>query len=51
MERLAYTRNDVEYGRAPRHGVTITGDPVTGTSSLERAATTYFEFSRARPSA
>ena len=49
LDRLTYTRNDAEYGRTPRHGVAITGDPTTGSASLKRAAAIYFEFCRVRP--
>jgi len=49
MARLTFKRADAEYGRSPRHGIPIEGDPLTGTASLKRAAAIYFEFRRTRP--
>ena len=44
IERLTYSREDVRYGRRPKHGVPIDGDIYNGTATLKRAVRLYRDF-------
>ena len=44
IERLAYTKEDEQYGRKPKHNVPISGDIYNGSATLKGAVNLYRKF-------